>query len=102
MTNQEMNQNTDFLTKQHQYAREKEKADKILERYDFLFKIVLGFGFGIFFPSLMMVMFLGASAPMTFLLILSGGGTITIAIMIKKRKAAYQAKLDAQIISTMN
>jgi len=102
MANQDMNQNTDFLTKQHHYTREKEKADKILARYDLALKIILGFGFGICFPLLMVVMFIGASVPIILLLIVAGGGIIAGAILILKRKKAHKARLEAQMLNTLH
>jgi len=102
LSNQGMNQNTDFLTKQHHYAREKERADKILARYDLALKMVLGFGAGIFFPLFMVVVFLSFSVPIFLFLLVVGGGTAFGALQIKKRKTEQQAKLDAQIISKLN
>ena len=102
------NQSMDFA-KQHQYAREKEKADKVLARYDVLLKIVLGFGAGLFLPLLFVVLILISASGFSvgtffFLLIVIGGivGTIWGAIQIRKRKSTHQAKLDAQIVSSLS
>ena len=101
MVNQEQNQSADFLAKQHQYAREKEKADKILSRYDAALKIVLGFGFGVSAPLLLLIMFLGFSFPLFLFAVAAGGATIYGAIQIRKRKAAHQAKLDSQLMAKL-
>jgi hypothetical protein len=96
-----MNQGMDYA-KQHQYAREKEKADRILARYDLAFKVVLGVGFGLCFPLLMILFMLGFSVPLFLFVLVAGGGVIFGAIQIKKRKSARQAKLDTQILNNLN
>lgn len=101
MTNQEQSNNADFLAKQHQYAREKEKADKILSRYDTALKIVLGFGFGLSAPLLMIVFLLAFSVPLFLFSLVVVGATIGGAIQIRKRKATHQAKLDAQMMDKL-
>jgi len=100
MSNQDQN-HAEFLAKQHQYAREKEKADKVIARYDLMAKAVLGFLGGIIgLPALLMLAF-GAMIPGIITLLVGGGILFAIYRAIKKRKEGHQAKLDAQMMSNL-
>ena len=101
MPNQEQKQNADLIAAQHKYAREKEKADKVLKRYDMLMKVVLAFvGTLVGFPALLMLAF-GVIVPAIITLIIGGGVMILLFIVIKKRKEAHQTKLDSQIMDNI-
>ena len=97
MSNSEQNQNVD-LAAQHKYAREKEAADKVLARYDFMMKATLAF-LGTFFgiPVLIVLainFFIGI-----ILAAVCGGIIFLVYKSIKTRKDAHQAKLDNEIMN---
>ena len=100
MSNPDKKTNAELIAAQHKYSRDKERADKILKRYDFALKILLGFSFGLGFAPLMMGITLGIPILLVFGLIVFGGA-IFGALTIRKRKKAHQATLDAQILGNL-
>jgi uncharacterized membrane protein YjjP (DUF1212 family) len=98
MPNQDNRQD---LAAQHRYAREKEKADQILKRYDVIMKIVLGFMAGFFGPLILFLFSLGFTVIAVLILIASGAGAFFAYKAIKTKKQAHQAILDNQIMNNM-
>ncbi|MCL2189945.1 MAG: hypothetical protein FWC16_13200 [Defluviitaleaceae bacterium] len=101
MQNSNENNNADFLAKQHAYTRGKEKADKILARYDFIMKVAIGLVLGLFgFPTLLLFAF-GALIQAIISLVIGGGILFFAYKNIKSRKEAHQAKLDSEIMQNL-
>ena len=98
---QNQDQNAEFLAQQHMYAREKEKADKMLARYDFIMKLSLAFVASVIGMPILLMFAVGVTLPAIITLIVGGGILFVIYRTIKGRREAHQAKLDLSWIHSL-